>query len=604
MAVDLDDPFGPTDISNVPAHCTDEAPDDEVHSQAEYEDGLGQYDERLLPETDPGSEPPATGANDDPFADEPDTVTANPGRLPADEPWTVEMLMTAATANGIATKLPNNRQKYTIPGRINNIEILEPCPEPRPLLPDLEAAEPYPIEALPPLMRDATRAIAEHVQAPLALAAQCVIGAAVYLAQTRVNAPHIHNPDGMPSSIFLLTLADSGDRKSECRRLAFKKIDEAEAKARTDHRQACAEVTTMADGLKGKPLETFMAEHPLPPDPRTQYSDATFEPIAGAFIRGMPAATWDTDEGGQVLGGASLKADTRAATLGGLVKAFDTGSFERTRSQGNMEGSGFAYHRRLSLHLLAQAVTVADALADPLLRGQGFLPRFLFASPTSIAGTRLLTAEQLGRKAYTDPRLQRYWARCDAIAATTQAIDHETGEVKPPVLQLTPEAEQDWLEFYNEVEGEQSPLGKFANLRPFAGRAGELVRRLAAVFACFEDKTELDDECMTRAAAIVRHSLSEWRRYTDSAASDPRLQQAAALMEWLRDPSRADDWQEFHRDKLGKSGPPTTRKSARERDRLLAVLAAHHHLLTTDGKHFSINRAVEAEDFEETAESQ
>ncbi len=595
MPID-DELFGQPDLENQPDYCTDPMSDDLVRSQAEFDGCLGQHDERLLPDSDIGRESSSTEVNDDPFVD--DLSTAPPAdthpRLPNGE---LDMGPRQKCKPIGLTKKPAHNRLY-VP------EFLEPIPEPRPLLPDLEAAEPYPIEALPPLMRYATQAIAEHVQAPLALAAQCVIGAAVYLAQTRVNAPHIHNADGMPSSIFLLTLADSGDRKSECRRLAFKKIDEAEAKARTNHRQACAEVMTMADGLKGKQLETFMAEHPLPSDPRTQYSDATFEPIAGAFIRGMPAATWDTDEGGQVLGGASLKADTRAATLGGLVKAFDTGSFERTRSQGNMEGSGFAYHRRLSLHLLAQAVTVADALADPLLRGQGFLPRFLFASPTSIAGTRFLTAEQLGRKAYTDPRLQRYWARCEAIAATTQAIDHETGEVKPPVLHLTPEAEQDWLEFYNEVEGEQSPLGKFTNLRPFAGRAGEIARRLAAVFACFEGKTEIDDECMTRAAAIVRHSLSEWRRYTDSVVPDPLLQQAAALMEWLCDPRRADDWQEFHRDKLGKSGPPTTRKSARERDRLLAVLAVHHHLLTADGKHFSINLSVEADKFEESAESQ
>lgn len=176
-----------------------------------------------------------------------------------------------------------------------------------------------------------------------------------------------------------------------------------------------------------------------------------------------------------------------------------------------------------------------DALADPLLRGQGFLPRYLFASPASIAGARLLTAEQLDRTAYDDPRLQRYWARCEDIAATPQAIDHETREVKPPVLPLTDEAKQDWLEFYNEVESEQSSLGKFSNLRPFAGRAGELARRVAAVFACFEGKTEIDEECMCLATAIVRHSLSEWRRYTDSAVTDPLLQQAVALMEWLRD---------------------------------------------------------------------
>lgn len=458
-------------------------------------------------------------------------------------------------------------------------------PDPLPLLPEVEAAAPYPVEALPPLMRDAARAIAEHVQAPLALAGQCVVGAGAYLAQTRVNAPHIHRPDGMPCALFLLTLADSGDRKSECRRLAFKTVDEAEEKARTDHRQACAEITAMADSKTHKEREQFLAENPLPADPRTQYSDATFERIAGDMIRGASAASWDTDEGGQVLGGASLKADTRAATLGGLVKAFDNGAFERTRSHGNLEGSGFAYNRRLSVHLLAQAVTVATALDDPLLRGQGFLPRFLFASPASIAGTRLLTAEQLARKAYADPRLQNYWARCEAISATVQAINPETGEVTPQALELTPGAATGWLEFYNEVESEQSPLGKFANLRPFAGRAGEIARRLAAVFACFEGQTEIDSECMRRAAALVRHSLGEWARYADSEAINPKLRQAAALLEWVH----SKQWLAFDARKLQREGPSIVRKSAEQRDQLLAVLVEHHQLLTSDSKQFTLN---------------
>jgi hypothetical protein len=459
------------------------------------------------------------------------------------------------------------------------------APEPHPLLPDLRAPEPYPLEALPPLMRDAAQAIAEHVQAPLALAGQCVIGAGVYLAQTRVNAPHIHRQSGMPCSMFLLTLADSGDRKSECRRLAFKTADEAEEKARTEHRQACAEITSMAAGLKGKQLEQFNAEHPLPFDPRTQYTDATFERIAGDMIRGASAASWDTDEGGQVLGGASLKADTRAATLGGLVKAFDTGAFERTRSHGNAEGSGFAYNRRLSVHLLAQAVTVAAALDDPLLRGQGFLPRFLFASPASLAGTRFLTTEQLNTKAYADPRLQRYWARCEAISATPQAIDPQTGEVSPLVLELDAEAAADWLEFYNEVEREQSALGEFGNLRPFAGRAGELVRRLAAVFACFEGQQQIDGECLRRAAVLVRHSLNEWARYTDTDSVNPKLKQAALLLDWLK----ANQWQTFDARSLQREGPRFARKSAAYRDALLSILAEHCQLLTADGKQFTIN---------------
>lgn len=320
--------------------------------------------------------------------------------------------------------------------------------KPLPLLPDTAPPTPYPIEALPVLMREAVQAIAELEQVPLAIAGQCSIGAAAHLAQTRANAWHPGgNPAGAPCALFMLSLFGSGEGKSSARRLAFKTIDEAERVARNQHRQQCEEISIQARQLKGKARDEFMEANPLPDDPRTQYSDATFEPLAGDFIRGKPAASWDTDEGGQMLGGSSLKADTVAATLGGLTKAFDAGHFERTRSRGNAEGSGVAYNRRLSIHLLAQPVAVAEALSNPLLTGQGFLARFLFAAPDSLAGTRFITVESLTRNAYSDARMQRYWARCKEIAASPEYIDPETNEVTPPVLALDAAAIRSWADF-------------------------------------------------------------------------------------------------------------------------------------------------------------
>lgn len=471
---------------------------------------------------------------------------------------------------------------------------------PRPLLPDTAPANPYPVNALPPLMRDAARAIADHVMAPLALAGQSVIGAAVHLAQTRVNAPHIHSPDGMPCTLFLLTLLDSGGRKTGCRKLAFKEIDDKEKADRAVYEIDCASITNQAEQITNKKTrEEFFASHPLPADPSTQYTDATFERIAGDFIRGKAAASWDTDEGGQMLGGASLKSDTRTATIGGLCKAFDDGKFERTRSHGNAEGSGIAYNRRLSIHLMAQPIAVAESLADPLLRGQGFLPRFLFTSPQSLAGTRLLTLEKLARKSYSDARLQRYWERCREIMAAAPHID-DNGEIVPPVLAMDGDADTAWLEFYNETESEQGTLGRYAGLQPFAARAGEQARRLAAVLACFEGINEIDGECMRRACEIVRHSLAEWLRYADAETINPNLKAAAAVMEWMRDPVRADSWRAFDKVKAGKSWPPAAR-SAKQRDRLLAILVEYGHLLTSDGKTFRINPLAETA---ETAENQ
>jgi hypothetical protein len=458
-----------------------------------------------------------------------------------------------------------------------------------PLLPEIAEPLPYPVDALPSLMRDAVHAIAEHVMVPLALAGQCVIGAAAHMAQTRANAWDPSGaPEGAPCSLFLLTLAVSGDGKSSVRRLAFLPIDQAEKNARTQYRLDCQEIKDDAGHLKGKALEEYLAARPLPADPRTQYGDATFEPIAGDFIRGKPAASWDTDEGGQMLGGASLKAETVRATLGGLTKAFDSGTFERTRSRGNVEGSGIAYNRRLSVHLLAQPATVEEALKDPLLREQGFLPRFLFASPASLAGTRFITEESLTRKAHDDPRLRRYWTRCEEFMNSREHIDPVTGEVKPPVILLGDAARRLWITFRNEIEAESGPLGSFVNLRAFANRGAQQALRLATVLACFEGAKEISGECMTQACKLVRYSLGEWLRYTDSAPTDPVRQQAIAFMDWVRHPSRAANWVEFNRSKAGKSGPAAMRKQ-KDRDKVLDLLVKHRYLLTSDGKQFRIN---------------
>jgi len=476
-------------------------------------------------------------------------------------------------------------------------EIQTPTgPAPKPLLPDVAPPTPYPLSALTYEMRSAVEAIAEHAMVPPAIAGQCIIGATTHLAQTRVNAWHFKGKSGgAPCSLFMLSLFDSGEGKSSARDLAFKTIDEAEKEARAQHRQACAEIEEMAVGLKGKAREEFLAANPMPPDPKTQYSDATFEPLVGDFIRGKPAASWDTDEGGQMLGGHSLKADTVAATLGGLTTAFSSGKFERTRSRGNLEGSGVAHNRRLTILLMAQRVAVAEALENQLLVGQGFLPRFLLAAPASLAGTCFISVESLRSSAYADPRMQAFWSRCNEIAANPEHIKPDTGEVTPPVLEPDEEAIQVWVDFRNEIENERGPLGKFANLKPFAARGAEQALRLATVLGYFEGAEKIDADCMRRACMLARYSLDEWLRYTDADTVNPEMKRAFELMNWLRDSKRAAKWKEFHVNDLGKSGPAAVR-SAKVRDKVLAVLVNHHHLQTNDGKHFRINPRAEAAD--------
>ena len=479
---------------------------------------------------------------------------------------------------------------------ISNLDAVldEKNPEPVSLFSDTEEAFSYPLHALPRTMRESAMAIAEHVQASPALAAQVVIGAAVSLAQTRANAPCIDSPDGKPCSMFLLTLANSGARKSAARKLAFNVLDNLEYENRRRFALQMQRFEVAIASMNNQQKNEYLSENPLPKDPRTQYGDVTFEKIVIDYLGGMASACWDTDEGAQLFGGHSMKANHSKSILAAIAQAFDTGFFDRSRCASNVNDSGVVYHRRLSILLLSQEITITQELNDPILRGQGFLPRFLFTRTESLAGTRFLTKDKLKFRAWDDPRILAYWERCKLIQAMPEYIDPDSNEVKPPVMQMSEAAEEVWLNFYNETEAAQAILGEFFQIQPFASRAGELVHRLATVFAVFELSNHIDDTLMRSACEIVRHTIREWRRFNDKAQPSNSLVQARALFQWLIEPHRINDWMEFHKNELSNKSP--VRSRAPERDKCLNLLVQHKYLLTEDKKHYRINpRALSAE---------
>ena len=483
--------------------------------------------------------------------------------------------------------------------------IIKEAPAPSQLVPDAGKPSPYPVDDLPAIIRDAIHAIAETAYAPVALAGQCVIGAAVYLALTRADA-ETATGGRMPINTAMLSLADSGDRKSTCHKLAFLPIGNQQQDLAREQQRQLDDYNDGMKGLKGKALADYQESNSVCSDTTTIYSDVTFERIAGDLISGKPLVFWDTDEGGQMLGGHSMKSETRVATIGGMTKLLDDGSVSRMRSRSNAEASGSAFNRRFTIHLMAQEVAVQEALRDPLLRGQGFLPRFLLTAPESLKGTRTLTREGYDKqreRSNTDRRLKRYWARVTELMASKEYIDQATGEVNPPVLPLTNAAHGLWLDLYNSTEIESGRFGELGQISAFASRTGDQARKLATALAVFEKLDHVDAECMRSAIALVRHSVSEWLRHTASATADKDLQSAATVIDWLTAPERAHKWSEFTRDQFGKSGFKPFRPAAK-RDEVLATLVQNHHLLTTDSRTFVINpRINQHEDGAESADS-
>ncbi|UJA00089.1 DUF3987 domain-containing protein [Acinetobacter johnsonii] len=375
----------------------------------------------------------------------------------------------------------------------------------------------YPIHALPPLARDAVIAIAEHVQAPIGMTAQCVIGAMSHIAQAHVNAPHPFNLQGEPCSLYLLTEGQSGSRKSTSRNMADKAIIQHERKQYEQYSRDLKQWQSGQAGLNKKDKEAYGTENPPPHDPSTLYSDITLESIAGLYVDGiLNNASIASDEAGQFFGGYTMKGDTRTQAIGGYAKLFDDGFVERTRSKSNLNGSGRAYDVRLTFNLQGQHEVLSDALRDPVLRGQGFLPRFILTIPENLAGTRLQDAIYRSKNANHDHRLIAYWTRCeyllDDCPRPQGGQELHNGRY---VIPMNDEARDIDASFYNMFEELQGKGKRYEYLQAFASRASQLARRLATVFAYFEGLQWIDAKTLTGACEVVKHSLNEWAMYAD-----------------------------------------------------------------------------------------
>jgi len=84
---------------------------------------------------------------------------------------------------------------------------------PQPLLREVPSGEPYPVAALGPLCA-AVEAVQAAVQAPVALAAGSALASALLAVQGHADVETLGGP--RPLSLFLLTIAQSGERKSAC----------------------------------------------------------------------------------------------------------------------------------------------------------------------------------------------------------------------------------------------------------------------------------------------------------------------------------------------------------------------------------------------------
>ncbi|MFA7585278.1 MAG: DUF3987 domain-containing protein [Novosphingobium sp.] len=455
-------------------------------------------------------------------------------------------------------------------------------PEPQPLTARIEAAA-YPADALPDGIRAAAQEVAGFVQAPFPLVASSALGALSLAAQARADVRRAEKLQG-PASLFLLTIADSGERKTTCDRYFTEAIrtyqaEQAElAKPELKNHAAAMDawnaeregiLSAIKDaGKKGNPTDKLRAdltelERDKPEPPRVPwliYGDATPEALTWGLAKHWPSAGIVSSEAAAIFGAHGMGRESIMRNLGILNQLWDAvpQTFDRRTSE-----SYTVHGARLTVALQVQPATLRDFFgrSGALARGSGFLARFLIAWPESTQGQRMFTDAPASW-----PALAAFNRRIGAILAEPIPMNDD-GALTPPIVNFTPEARRDWIAFHDSIESELAGGGELHEVSDVASKAADNAARLAALFHAFAGNGEaIGADAFAGAARIVAWHLSESRRFFGELALPAELADAARLDSWLIEQCRRTGAQEIPRREAQRLGP------VRNADRLSAAL--------------------------------
>lgn len=416
---------------------------------------------------------------------------------------------------------------------------------PQPLVREIAPGLAYPVHALGPL-RAAVEAVQGITQAPVAIPAQSALAVASLAVQGFADVETLGGP--RPLSLYVLTIARSGERKSACDAplmAALRDHEREQAKAQRDEMQSWTNAQALwkgerdrilLDAKKGNgekrtaaqaDLEALGPEPDAPPSADRTVTEPTFEGLTKLFASGQPSLGLFSDEGGQFLGGHAMNSDNRQKTLAAFNDLWQGNPIRRTRSG---DGHATLYGRRLSVHLMVQPSVARSFMADPMAADTGFLPRFLMCEPPSAIGTRMQANARRD-----DMALASFAGLLRGILETSMPMDVESRELQPRTLGLAPDARALLAGFADATEVAQAPNGDLAHITGTASKAAEQAARIAGVLTLWRelDAQQVQPTDMADAITLAQFYLSEASRLASAANVSAEIDKAEALRRWL-----------------------------------------------------------------------
>jgi hypothetical protein len=482
--------------------------------------------------------------------------------------------------------------------RGDSMTIIQPKPfvgeGPQPLVREIPRGADYPVAALGPLKATVV-AVHAATQAPVAIAAQSALSVASLAVQAHADVESLAGY--VPTSLYCLTVAQSGERKSGCDKLVMSGLRDFERDRATDYSSEMADWSItqklwsakrdrlIKEASGSKPQKVLEAQADLdnlgpepaqPLSPKLTTSEPTLEGLVKLYLTGQPSLGLFSDEGGGFLGGHAMNSDNRLKTVAGLSSLWGGDAMDRVRAG---DGATTLYGRRLAAHLMVQPVAARPLLSDPVASGQGFLARFLITEPPSAIGTRLRRSDHNEAEAAKEAASQRI---CEILNHPKPLSEDNPQELRPRALALSVSAKELLHQYYIATEQEQAPGGELEHVKSFASKSPEQAARIAGVLTLWGDlnAVEVPKSLMADAIALAQFYLTEAKRLVESAGISDEIDRAERLRRWI-----LESWPQIARDRnrdphsivpkdIVDFGPNALRETATVK-KLMLVLADH-----------------------------
>ena len=373
-----------------------------------------------------------------------------------------------------------------------------------------------------------TEASREH-QVSRGMAMMCALGAITTACQRLVD---VRMPTGhrIPTSLMLLSIAESGERKTSTQNyffeaikkqnnFAFEEHESQLAKYRVQHQlwaakkrhleRAYGKAANQADeaGTEQALIELekhISAEPKSPKSEKFVYDDTTPQALVQMLYENSKNGCLLTSEANSIFSGKALGELDKLNTL------WDGGDVIVDRLT---RESFILKDARFSLCLMAQPSVINSFMSrrGDEARGTGFLARFLVQEPTPMAGKRSPTKHTglTKQKAFND--------RITALLNSHLSPNRE-------VLELSEMAKVKWDEYSLQLEKEMQENMLYHYLKDHASKLLENATRLAAIIHTFENNIEKNKEISLSTLEFSWHVARTCsQHFTRRLAGEPQL---------------------------------------------------------------------------------